>query len=301
MAFTKNHPKRLAIVGEASTHQNAHYLWGAVGNTPGNQDGAKYRPGAAQWNPNEIKDPHSISVWAARANIQGLHVCCGRFNKALGGISGGRDDVLPTDWDLLHYLEQLKDLVSKNQSDWNWPPYFEHYTPRYAQWGANGRTDTGKKEDISRKLVWGEDCRDIRHFDCIGFVNYVLAACHVSIMGNQSDETGCMAAQKEIGYYYKYETIESGIGWPGDIVTRNHEHIGILDGKGMVINAAESQSAVLIQHYFEDTWDCAPATPAVPATPATPATPSTPAKPAIAAVPAKPRRSIKRRIPDEEL
>ena len=43
--------------------------------------------------------------------------------------------------------------------------------------------------DIGGKLVWGQSCKDIRHFDCIGFISFCL-----------SQATGKEALQLEIAH-----------------------------------------------------------------------------------------------------
>ncbi len=150
---------REAIVAFARQFVGSHYLWGAGGATPGAYDGAPYRRGGVWWERNSLDLPRP-SIWAAATDVafDGQFVCAGRYKK----IHGGRP-AYPTDWDLQNYLEELKQDYSLP-----WKPFCNYFTPRVIQ-GSN----IEPKTEIGR-LVWGEDCRGKRHFDCISFVNFVL-------------------------------------------------------------------------------------------------------------------------------
>ena len=92
-----------AIVDLARQQVGCHYLWGAAGNTPGQSDGAKYRPSYVRLHPN-IPDLDSGSVngtkglnpnvptlfagWADNS-AEGKLICAGRcaLEKEMGALS----------------------------------------------------------------------------------------------------------------------------------------------------------------------------------------------------------------------
>jgi hypothetical protein len=233
--------KRLSIGFEAARHQGAHYLWGAAGDTPGNPDGAAYRQGVVKWEKQEIDNPAKAMVWGCSLNVSPdaneKRVCCGRYQK----IDGGRE-ARSKDGDLQHYLATLQTAKNFPQS---WPPFNNSFTPRVANW----KNDDGV---MVTKLVWGEDCRKKRHFDCVHFINYVLFACGVKT-----------ARQREISHYVNdlEDCKKNGYAkpWPADIVTRGDpadwHHIGILLDERFVVEAAESVLGVWKHAYEPDKWN----------------------------------------------
>ena len=145
------------VIQYARKFIGSHYLWGSAGATPMGQDGAWYRLGSVGLD-QASTDPIKPSVFAATCDVSGHFVCAGAFRRVPGGRTAD-----PGDWDLRNYLSQLD---SCNSSD-DWTPYYGKFTPRVVQ-GYNV-SDNGR-------IAWGEDCRYRRHFDCIGFVNFVLSA-----------------------------------------------------------------------------------------------------------------------------
>src|SRR6185437_5393406 len=99
-------------------------------------------------------EPYSPSLWAASCSVDGTHVCAGRFASLPGGRTASAHDQ-----DLKDYLASLK-----GQDPDSWPPFYKIYWPRV----MSGKT-------VTTQIVWGEDCRGVRHFDCVGFVNWTLA------------------------------------------------------------------------------------------------------------------------------
>ena len=88
-------------------------------------------------------------------NIKKYCVCAGNYATYPGGREAS-----PTDGDLIAYLDTLK-----GNSPGTWHNYYIHFTPRRA-------FGPGPGGDLGGKLIWGQSCKDIRHFDCVGFISY---------------------------------------------------------------------------------------------------------------------------------
>ena len=139
---------RFGSLALSQVDAGAHYVWGSAGATPGGAEGTRRRPGDVFLEPARLA-PGSPSVFAAACSVSGRHVCAGRYqNEVLGGGRPAAAD----DADLVAYLASLED-----RDETEWEPYYELYTPRV--------TDSGL-------IVWGEDCRGRKHFDCVGLINW---------------------------------------------------------------------------------------------------------------------------------
>jgi hypothetical protein len=141
------------IADFASDLCGSHYMWGAGGATPGTADGAPYRPAGVTLHPAQT-DPKDPKIFTATCSFDLKAVCAGGYQKIRGGRTAN-----PTDLDLVTYLNALD---SKRPDQWE--PFYQWFTPRMME---------AKK--LKKQLVWGKDCRARRHFDCISFVNFVLA------------------------------------------------------------------------------------------------------------------------------
>jgi len=153
---------------------NCHYLWGTAGNTPGNADGnpggGKQATARMRDASNDTKSTDAKTALAFRMAVQdqvdGYNTCAGR-SSALN---------LPaaSDAEVTQYLDTVKDFLTKsgktlamiNQSKTqsSLPAGRNNLYPRkYAFRGLSATT------------VWGEPCEGVRHFDCVGLVNYCYA------------------------------------------------------------------------------------------------------------------------------
>jgi hypothetical protein len=185
-------------------------------------------------------DPTNPAVFAAQCNVDGLHVCGGRWDAVQGGIEGGRP-ANPADHDLVAYLAGLA-----NAAPSDWQPYYKHFTPRVTE----GRT-------VPRQLVWGEDCRGRQHFDCVGFINY----CVEVALGRSRD------------VQYSIEQWASGISGttavamtappqPADILIKaGNKHIGFMVGDGIdtgalgrIVHAEQTSTGVLTRAFDPNAW-----------------------------------------------
>ena len=81
----------------------------------------------------------------------------------------------------------------------------------------------------------GEACENIRHFDCVGFINYCM-----SVSQQQP-------VQKSIAAWDNRTTLVlDGSAEPGDLlVSPGLEHIGIDAGNGRMLHAEASLSGVV--------------------------------------------------------
>ncbi len=206
----------------ARKYIGSHYLWGGGCSTPDGNDGVWYRPSAVSLVPLSTFLSR-VMVGAAQCDVDGHYVCAGRYQKIAGGRLAN-----PGDWDLGNYLAEI------DKSRPNIPPFAGSFTPRVMM-GKN-------LDDHDGLLVWGEDCRGKRHFDCISFVNWVLSW------------TTSTFWQASIGLYAHDAsgTRDVPLSSPvvaGDILIRGKEHIGFLCENGKVIQAEGHATGV-----HEDEW-----------------------------------------------
>jgi hypothetical protein len=209
----------------------SHYLWGAAGARPQENDGAWYRHGSVSLDA-DAKSNEQPSVFAATCDVAGHYVCSGNFKHFMNhpdqnnGFNGGYAHA--SDKQLTDYLDTLRKLGS----DSFWYPYQSRFTPRVMKGQNLGNDDN--------KIVWGEDCRYVRHFDCIGFVNFVLSLTTghkwaYSIQQYQGGMTGATSVPFD-------DPPEDG-----DILVRDGQgegHIAFLRADGQVLQAEDHSSSV---------------------------------------------------------
>lgn len=152
---------RKAIVDLARTFvPTAHYLWGTAGNTPGQSDG---NPGGGKMSAAVLRAPSLdrdekdrdkvLGVcMAVQSRFDGYNTCAGRSRSRTA--------------DLEAFLKACKEKQAAGQTDQTtWP-------------GAPGNLFARKyhfRGGTSGNVVWGESCANVRHFDCVGLVNYCYA------------------------------------------------------------------------------------------------------------------------------
>jgi hypothetical protein len=156
---------RKAIVDLARSFvSDAHYLWGTAGNVPdqanGNPGGGKVKAAslrAASLDVNEQDRNKVLGVcMAVQPNFDGYNTCAGRSSRYINA-------------DLNAYLEARKADIAAGRNDQKlWPgapPKNLH--PRKCHFRGTIQN--------SGQVVWGESCVGVRHFDCVGLVNYCFA------------------------------------------------------------------------------------------------------------------------------
>lgn len=146
-----NEKRQLIILTALGEHQRGgHYLKGADGAIPDD-------PGSGLIRTLSIDENTEISDLAIHATKNGWGTCRGRYKK-VGGLKFAKGDGPTGDRDF-HLPKYLDDLKSTFLPSWFWPSF--------RNTGLFPRNDHGY-------LYLGEDCRGKRHFDCEGYIAWVL-------------------------------------------------------------------------------------------------------------------------------
>jgi hypothetical protein len=269
---------RQAIVDFALTLVGSHYLWGSTGATPIVGGGAFYRnPGEDDLLsvPVTIAPPllhrRSPCVGAALCTAAGYYVCAGRFRKINGSmISDFNDPALlsflsdcrPTDSRRVRHTRILKQVTYVSRSpEVGWQSLFmRRLTPRVIL--GSGVQDIPSGEIITGRAVWGEDCTNVRHFDCLGFIHYVLN--HITKKYFNSPNLWAGAISDYVRNTEEVDKSDPPVA--GDLVFRgapskkdpkemSWEHIGFLAANGKVIQAEMAVTGVHADElYNEANW-----------------------------------------------
>jgi len=223
---------RKAITTFARTLLGSHYLWGSAGAFPGVLNGSRYRPGSVPWNEPSLQLA-DLSLCAAKCDVAGHYVCAGRFEKSGGSIVAANDTLLT---DFLHGCSQ------------------KYANALLAQWDSTGLRQTprvvrGSNVDAAGKIVWGENCYNRRHFDCISFVNYVLTETTVvpsrtegwhgaieHYAGSWTTDVPLADPPVAADILIRYSEDDQGV--------RHYHHIGFLDDNNYVVQAEMASAGV---------------------------------------------------------
>ena len=241
---------RQNIIDVAKKLSGCHYLWGSAGASPGSQDGADYRPGSVTLaRPSlEVRSP---CLNAARCDASGsTYVCAGRWrNVPYGRKTDERDP------DLIDFLSKFRaegwHVYMLGYADAK-RDYFLKLTPRKIV-GENISV-----EDGGGQTVWGEDCRWIRHFDCIGFINYVLNETTSAPYDNAKNIHGW--SNDIDGWVRNTQPVDMGEApVPGDLLFRKNDkggwgHIAFLSGDNTVVQAQDAAHGVHATERFPGNW-----------------------------------------------
>ncbi len=259
---------RQAIADFAMTLVGSHYLWGSTGATPYVGGGAFYRVPRKDdllsvpvtIAPPSL-EPRSPCVGAAQCNASGHYVCAGRFRKAGGSlITNFADPALldflrdcnVTDRQVENKHDVLKQVTFvSRRADADWQSLFaKRLTPRVIL--GDGVQDTfGNREIITGRAVWGEDCTNVRHFDCLGFIHYVLN--HITKKYFNSPNLWAGAISDYVRNTEEVDKSDPPVA--GDLVFRgapskkdpkemSWEHIGFLAANGKVVQAEMAVTGV---------------------------------------------------------
>jgi len=240
------------LINEARNQVGAHYLWSAAGNTPGNKDGASYRPLKAELHPNvpdfeavsrdrfaaaskfRVQAPMLFTAYADTSDF-GLLACTGRAAMittplALADMNSNLGRALDLKWKSL--TDKQVDELQQNAA-----------TPDSFRWPRpNSSLNNGS---VHRSTVWGESCVGVRHFDCIGFVNWCLSEVLTQPVQYGIPNFVSGAVGKKI------PTANADLG---DIVTIGADHIGFVSEAGTVIEARDATSGVVEQPFSPARW-----------------------------------------------
>lgn len=206
-----------ASVGQVALEaEGAHYLHGAFGNHPDVCNGHPAQDGRVGMAPNVYAPTpqRAVRVHAARTNITGVRHCWGRPDAA--------HLPPPVPQALLRDPAGLERLARQAPGAYRWP-----------------RTDSGGPGTA----IMGEACQGKRHFDCIGFVSWVM----FRIFGTLTirDIVSCQRyAMEQAGQHpellpprARYEV--------GDILIFNINHIAIALDEHFMIEAQGERLGVL--------------------------------------------------------
>ena len=224
-----------SVVSVAKGLVGSHYINGGYGARPDRADGCPCRPGGiklvadpGRLNPSLVSPPEkNLAVFAAEMNIKKYCICAGNYAT----FPGGRD-ASPSDSDLLGYLASLR-----SSGPATWKNYYEQFTPRRAY-------GPGPGGDLGGKLVWGQSSKNIRHFDCVGFISY----CYWKATGKvvQLEISSWRAVPNPMGatvFELKAGKRPSELA-DGDIVVQADHHIGFVSKEGEIIEAQDTHLGV---------------------------------------------------------
>ena len=158
---------RASIVALARTFvSDAHYLWGTAGNEPGVGNG---NPGGGKQFAAKLRDYSLDPKEAARDKVLAV---CTAVQPIFDGYNtcAGRCSLYKQTPDLDAYLKSCQDLVAKgktDQTDWDGAGTTKDLFPR--KYYFRGNLQNGGA------VAWGDACDGVRHFDCVGLVNYCYA------------------------------------------------------------------------------------------------------------------------------
>ena len=245
--------QRLIDKAREQARMGAHYLWSTAGNTPGNQDGAWYRPAKALLYPN-IPDMDEYNTdnryaAAARYKIQTPMLFTAYADTSDFGLlaCGGRAGVFNAPLALEEMNAKIPlalDLKWKNLTDDQIEELLENATePDSYRWPRPNSSLSNNSAHHS--TIWGESCVGTRHFDCIGFVNWCL-----SVVLNKPIQYGIgNFLAKSIGTSIPVMKAEAC-----DIVTIGAEHIGWVTENRTVIEAKDVASGVVEGPLIAGRW-----------------------------------------------
>ncbi|HTQ60416.1 MAG TPA: hypothetical protein VMI32_09345 [Candidatus Solibacter sp.] len=234
---------RKAITTFARSLLGSHYLWGSAGAYPGLLNGTLYRPGSVPWNEPSLS-LSDLSICAAKCDVAGHYVCAGRFEKSGGSIVAHNDS---------HLTDFLRSCSQK------------YPNALIAQWESTGLSQTprvvrGSNVDAAGKIVWGENCHNRRHFDCISFVNYVLT--QTTIVPSQRE--GWHGGIENYAGAWTTDVPLTDSPVAGDILirytegddsVRHYHHIGFLDDNNFVVQAEMASAGVHAdERYLASRW-----------------------------------------------
>lgn len=163
---------RIVEFGKQLSDQGAHYLWGAEGQTPDEGKACRFAP--------IVLNAGTPQLTTFNAAVINSCVCVGRFrHPSLANVAPLRKVSTGSEPQLASFIANTD---PDSQSSWGFD-----LTPRLISGYANSDgapIDYGQAGNLVGKVVWGEGCGATQHFDCGGFVRYVVRkVCGGSIAG----------------------------------------------------------------------------------------------------------------------
>jgi hypothetical protein len=222
---------QIANLAMSQVMSGAHYLKGARGGIPG---GA-----AAVGRTVKLKEDPEWNTLRVHTGSNSLQTCFGRWKTVKGFLFQVGSGELK---DLKTYVETNK---SKPMESW---PYVTN--PSYAAAQLYPRRLNGPGSAIAA----GEDCRGKRHFDCIGFIYWVLYEVAPSVSW---ENHGIAGYSNGFGEVEKLGKLGSADLKYGDIVTRTDttpQHIGFVSFGNKVVHASMEAIGVIMEGYDKNAW-----------------------------------------------
>lgn len=224
------------VIAIAKGLVGSHYINGGYGATPGRADGCPCRPGGIELiadedhlepRLNSANKKANLAVNAATMTIKTYCVCAGNYTTFPGRVTTQNAP------DLVAYLDSLK-----GTSPSGWQNYDTHFTPRRAYGpGQNGG-------DLGGKLVWGQSCKGIRHFDCVGFISY----CYWKASGAVIQlDIGAWRGPASGGQVFDFRADppqRPSALMDADILIKADHHIAYVSANGTIIEAQDTDLGV---------------------------------------------------------
>jgi len=164
--------QRILSVAKQLADEGAHYLWGGDGEVPNAQNLALFAPPVLSTEPTR-----DLAFCAAKKMVERMpFVCSGRCYA----VANGRNFLVP----FPERDQRLAAFISRyaNASQTNWGT---DLTPRKVLGsgaGAPVNYNVDPPLNLNGQVVFGEGCDDTKHFDCYGFVNWIVQlVCGVKI------------------------------------------------------------------------------------------------------------------------
>jgi hypothetical protein len=174
-------------------HEGGHFLMGAIGDMPGRANGHPLRP--AHTKPATFMDfdhpsllgPSVNAAWTTFPKI-GMLGCMGRPKTAQIDGDGLLTPVDPKVSELPAYMSIVRRMKDASIAPFRWPSLTMYLANKAKFLAATSDADLRKlslmgpgPSEYPRRINsgglihLGESCEGIRHYDCIGFVNWVLS------------------------------------------------------------------------------------------------------------------------------
>jgi len=229
MATAEQRRQEILNFAQGLARDGAHYLWGAEGLRP-SRTGGGFAPVAL--------DPPANATFCAATNTVNnqVFVCAGRCSRRTGGGLIASPD---TDARLKAFLAQW---AGKPYSQYGWG---DELTPRRVK--GDNIMDYARSIDLTDQVVWGEGCDDTLHFDCGGFVRWVVKqVCGVTILGiSHLPNPATMLTPKNASMASLVKAGEPL--WPADILVYDggtHIAFAIADDKPLYVEGSKSSYKV---------------------------------------------------------
>lgn len=242
--------KAILQLAKQQADEGAHYLWGAQGLRPSSTYSVAFAPVVLTKNLDatgpSIKD---TTFCAATTVVAGLvSVCAGRCyhpHLAKGECQSILVSAPESDALLGKFIDTYKD---NTRAQYNWG--FSR-TPRKVRGNAMDYT-TATPRKLDGTIVWGEGCDDTRHFDCGGFIKWILQqVCNVNVEGISTNPSKKNSAGDPMGRFLTAGEIVE----PADILVYDG-HIAFATGEPLAA-APESLRYSTTQRYMVAQADCA--------------------------------------------